>query len=80
MILTLAVTIGFQDTTLIGNAYGNLLIFWNKLCVRAYVYVCSIGLYYFGDNLDFILNECIESLKLCNLINSSNQSNAKTDA
>ena len=27
MILTLAVTIGFQDTTLIGNAYGNLFIF-----------------------------------------------------
>lgn len=25
MILTLAITIGFQDTTLIGNAYGTLL-------------------------------------------------------
>jgi len=24
MILTLAITIGFQDTTIIGNAYGNL--------------------------------------------------------
>lgn len=27
MVLTLAVTIGFQDTTLIGNAYGNLFSF-----------------------------------------------------
>jgi KUP system potassium uptake protein len=27
MILTLAVTIGFHDTTLIGNAYGNLFSF-----------------------------------------------------
>lgn len=26
MILTLAITIGFQDTTLIGNAYGKLFI------------------------------------------------------
>lgn len=29
MILTLAVTIGFRDTILIGNAYGKLSIHWN---------------------------------------------------
>lgn len=33
MILTLAITIGFRDTTLIGNAYGNLFIYEDFLCL-----------------------------------------------
>lgn len=44
MILTLAVTIGIRDTTLIGNAYGNLFIFFTQtgvlvfhVCVRAHM-------------------------------------------
>ena len=51
MILTLAITIGFQDTTIIGNAYGNLFIYYLSLSlsphtdVRPFVtlsFICSM--------------------------------------
>lgn len=45
MVLTLAVTIGFQDTTLIGNAYGNSFSF-ETVCVCVCFGTKTIGRLY----------------------------------
>ncbi|KAK9277628.1 hypothetical protein L1049_007174 [Liquidambar formosana] len=75
MVLTLAVTIGFQDTTLIGNAYGMacigvtfvttwlmtlvIIFVWNKSLIFALLFLLFFG----SIEILYISSSCMKMLK-----------------